>query len=111
MKICKYRAENIDKAFFSSIVLEEKEEGVNTIVDVSADCDKMLVSDISRHLIEVMLRCGGTIIMEDTPFDMIRYSPVPATIVENGPPIASTLRSGVMVENKVYVPALVQIKK
>ena len=119
----------------SSIVLEEK-ENINTIVDVFADYDKMLhecadlvrkydsyasrveseegrmlVSDISQQLIDVMLRCGGTAIMEDTSFDMIRHSPVPATIVENGAPIVSTLRAGVMVANKVYVPALVQIKK
>ena len=120
----------------TSIVLEEQEEDINTIIDVSADCDKMLhecadlvrkydsyasrveseegrmlVSDISQQLIDVMLRCGGTAIMEDTSFDMIRHSPVPATIVENGAPIVSTLRAGVMVANKVYVPALVQIKK
>ena len=120
----------------TSIVLEEQEEAINTIVDVPSDCDKMLhecadlireydsyasrveseevrmlVSDISQQLIDVMLRCGGTAIMEDTSFDMIRHSPVPATIVENGAPIVSTLRAGVMVANKVYVPALVQIKK
>ena len=120
----------------SSIVLEEQEKDINTVVDVSADCDKMLhecadlirkydsyasrveseedkmlVSDISQQLIDVMLRCGGTAIMEDASFDMIRHSPVLATIVENGVPIVSTLRAGVMVANKVYVPALVQIKK
>ena len=120
----------------SSIVLEEQEKDINTVVDFSADCDKMLheyadlirkydsyasrveseegkmlVSDISQQLIDVMLRCGGIAIMEDASFDMIRHSPVPATIVENGVPIVSTLRAGVMVGNKVYVPALVQIKK
>lgn len=81
------------------------------VIRVESEEAKVILSDISQQLIDMMLRCGGTSIMEDVSFDMIRHCSVPAAIVENGTPIITTLRTGVMIGNKVYVPALVQVKK
>ena len=49
--------------------------------------------------------------MDDASFDMIRHRSVPAAIVENGTRIIATLRTGVMIGDRVYVPALVQVEK
>lgn len=81
------------------------------VIRVESEEAKVILSDISQQLIDMMLRCGGTAIMGDVSFDMIRHHSVPAAMVENGTPVITTLRTGVMIGNRVYVPALVQVKK
>lgn len=81
------------------------------VMRVESEEAKVILSDISQQLIDMMLRCGATSIMDDVSFDMIRHRSVPAVKVENGTPIVTTLRTGVMIGNRVYVPALVQVEK
>lgn len=65
---------------------------------------------VSARLDEMLLCCGLDPIEEEHLFNIVRHQAVPAKNVPNGTPIASTLSPGLILEERVFRRARVEIK-
>ena len=70
---------------------------------------KDLMADISEQIIASMVLGGCQSITKEVAFDSLRHTAVPFSIVEDGTPIASTMRVGVAYNGRVLVKALVKV--
>lgn len=69
----------------------------------------IMAETIQDRLTELLTKYGAQLIDNDTQFDILRHTAVPAQIVENGTPIQEFIRPGIVMRNKVLVRAQVRV--
>lgn len=81
---------------------------LSRISEQTSDEDMLHFIQVQQGRIrEALVLSGGRLIDEETEFNLLRHTPVPTKIVNNGHPISSTLEAGVEIEDRVIIKAKV----
>lgn len=76
----------------------------------SDDCQD-LINTVREQLVQAMILSGGKTIDNETKFNTLRHKCKRGICADDGDKIINTLEPGVMLENRVFVKALVEIAK
>lgn len=71
-----------------------------------------LAEDFSEQIITTLSLCDGcSVIANESTFDSRRHIPIPFSVVEDGTPIGSIVRIGIVIDDTVLIPAKVKLKE
>lgn len=120
MKKVKFGNVPIQESIGTNLPLQTSSFQIEAIIEIINEFDNyrnqisnpdtvQIVELMQTRLLSVIVEFGGKLINGEDSFDNNRHVACPLTVIEDGTPIKSTIRSGIFVGNTIFLKAIVEV--